>query len=803
MRWVSLFALAPLAGCYVTNEQLAEQILEQQDLDNDGHLDAKFKEGDDCDDNNADIHPDQEEICDGIDNNCDDEIDGADATGATAWYADTDGDGFGDGGAETVSCDAPAGHVSDNTDCDDTVGEVNPEATEVCDSIDNNCDGEVDEDSASDAPTWYADTDGDGFGDAAVAAIACQEPSGHVTDDTDCDDTSSTVNPGETEVCNGVDDDCEGTSDGPDAQDAATWYRDADGDGFGNAVSSQIACSQPTSHVSDNRDCNDGNGSIYPGAPEYCSTTGVDDDCDGLSDESDAVDQSFWYTDSDSDGYGNPTSVQSACTAPTGTVADNTDCDDSTSAVHPGATELCSTVGVDDDCDGTADEGDAPDVSTWYADFDLDSYGDAAQSSTACSAPSGYVADDSDCDDSDPTVNPDAMEALGNNTDSDCDGDNDELDWISVSNQGAGNVKGVRMTSRDDTIYMGWTADSFSSPTTQFNALALRTIDATNPLVAASTDVYASSYQSRAFQDPFDLVAGGSHLYWGQTNTDASANTTGLAIIGIDPAGGTLSEYDWDSIYLTDSTSFTDLQLFAFESGGVGYLQAVTCSLGGPPIFLFGERVDYWNTPSQVSATSNYSSSSLYNRPICSSYYYPDSSTSAGRSYLMLGYDSSVGQPPYAHYFYRSISDPTLDYYGTYNYYTVDNDTVANRGYVASIQVHDYPSGSTLTAWIANDPITNSATNTTSLNSYILQIDTDISSSGKVATCGVSDMGYAYLYVSEPLVDTTDSDTYSLIPSGVSSNGFNECAVAVGDSGGLTIALRAGDNLYLGAAALP
>ena len=350
MRWVSLFALAPLAGCYVTNEQLAEQILEQQDLDNDGHLDAKFKEGDDCDDNNADIHPDQEEICDGIDNNCDDEIDGADATGATAWYADTDGDGFGDGGAETVSCDAPAGHVSDNTDCDDTVGEVNPEATEVCDSIDNNCDGEVDEDSASDAstwyadadgdefgnagdlliscqapdgyiqnntdcddtatgvhpgatevcdsidnncdgevdedsasdaPTWYADTDGDGFGDAAVAAIACQEPSGHVTDDTDCDDTSSTVNPGETEVCNGVDDDCEGTSDGPDAQDAATWYRDADGDGFGNAVSSQIACSQPTSHVSDNRDCNDGNGSIYPGAPEYCSTTGVDDDCEG------------------------------------------------------------------------------------------------------------------------------------------------------------------------------------------------------------------------------------------------------------------------------------------------------------------------------------------------------------------------------------------------------------------------------------------------------------------------------------------------------------------------------------------
>jgi len=383
----------------------------------------------DCDDGQASVHPGANEVCDGLDNDCDGTADGADATDASTWYADRDADGFGDAAASTLSCDQPSGYVQDDTDCDDYDDDINPDADELCDGDDNDCDGDTDEDDATDAGTWYADTDADGYGDDASAATACSPPTGYVAEGGDCDDSDAAVNPGATELCNGYDDDCDGLTDDEDGDVTGTssWYADADGDGFGNAAYSRTACDQPSGYVTDSSDCDDGDASSYPGGSELCD--GADNDCDGDIDEDDAADASTWYADADADGYGDEATASTACSAPTGYVAEGGDCDDSDASANPAAEESCD--GVDNDCDGSVDE-EATDAATWYADADADSYGDAAQSATACSQPSGHVADSSDCDDGDAAVNPVASETC-DGVDNDCDGQTDEDDATDAS----------------------------------------------------------------------------------------------------------------------------------------------------------------------------------------------------------------------------------------------------------------------------------------------------------------------------------------------------------------------------------
>ena len=116
-------------------------------------------------------------------------VDEDDAADAATWYQDSDSDGFGDASLTHAACNEPAGFVSDDTDCDDGDGAVHPDATEVCDAVDNDCDSVVDEDDAADASTWHLDADSDGFGDADYATVACDVPGGgYVLDSSDCDD---------------------------------------------------------------------------------------------------------------------------------------------------------------------------------------------------------------------------------------------------------------------------------------------------------------------------------------------------------------------------------------------------------------------------------------------------------------------------------------------------------------------------------------------------------------------------------------------------------------------------------------
>ena len=129
-------------------------------------------------------------------------VDSSDPVDTAPVEQDQDGDGF-----------------VESEDCDDSNAQVNPDAEEVCDTIDNDCDDRIDDEDdsldLSSALSWYADADGDGYGDASLVVQACLAPEDWVADNTDCDDENADINPGEIEECNWIDDDClNGVDDG-------------------------------------------------------------------------------------------------------------------------------------------------------------------------------------------------------------------------------------------------------------------------------------------------------------------------------------------------------------------------------------------------------------------------------------------------------------------------------------------------------------------------------------------------------------------------------------------------------------
>lgn len=232
----------------------------------------------DCDDVNIEIGPGLDELCDGIDQDCDGNIDEA-AINPAIWYLDVDGDGYGTDVLTFSGCTAIAGYVATADDCDDTAISIHPAAAETCGGTDENCDGETDENTASDAPPWYADLDSDGYGDALSAAVACVVPSGFVADFTDCVDTDAATSPGDFEVCGGADENCDGNTDEVTASDAVDYYTDADLDGFGDLSTLTHGC-LPIGSVTISGDCDDAEGATHPDAAEQCGNT-VDEDCDG------------------------------------------------------------------------------------------------------------------------------------------------------------------------------------------------------------------------------------------------------------------------------------------------------------------------------------------------------------------------------------------------------------------------------------------------------------------------------------------------------------------------------------------
>jgi hypothetical protein len=437
------------------------------------NLDGYVSNSDDCDDNNNGINPTATEVCDGFDNNCDGTID----EGVTyTYYRDFDGDGYGDPNTYEDHCSMPFGFVENSNDCNDNFYEINPNTTwyedldgdgygngnsfaqcdqpgnsflqsqliaiegdcndndntvfpgqnEVCDDIDNNCDGNIDEYVKT---TYYRDADGDGFGDPYTTEEFCNPVGGYVDNTDDCNDSNADINPN------------------------TIWYRDADGDGFSDGNTIQ-QCSQPEGYRFSNvlyqlnGDCNDEDNNINPNASEICD--GIDNNCDGETDEGVLT---MYYYDSDGDGYGDLNSGQYACYPPSGYVENSDDCDDGNleinpstvwykdldgdyysdgtyvtqceqpngyaiansvvtegdcddlnSTIHPENTEICD--GLDNDCDGETDEGL---LTTYYRDADGDGYGDPSNSQNFCSIEAGYVENSDDCEDSNESRNPNTV----------------------------------------------------------------------------------------------------------------------------------------------------------------------------------------------------------------------------------------------------------------------------------------------------------------------------------------------------------------------------------------------------------
>ena len=293
-------------------------------------------------------------------------------------------------------------------------------AAEICDGVDNDCDGATDEAGALGCVTRYADMDDDGHGGDADAACLCEDDAVHtLTVGGDCDDTTPEISPSAVEVCNDIDDDCDGETDEEGAGNCVPHYRDGDLDGYAVPGPSRCLCAPEGEFTAAALgDCNDANGDVSPGTPERCN--GEDEDCDGLIDEAGASDCTNYYRDGDDDGYGQDDDVHCLC-APAApyTMLTGGDCNDALGAVHPGVPEVCNSF--DDDCDGQTDE-DAGDCRVFFRDEDDDGFGVTGDSQCLClPAPPYRAVAGGDCDDSADAVSPVAAERC-NDVDDDCDG---------------------------------------------------------------------------------------------------------------------------------------------------------------------------------------------------------------------------------------------------------------------------------------------------------------------------------------------------------------------------------------------
>ena len=195
----------------------------------------------DCSDEEGNIYPRAREVADGSDNNCNGKVD--EGFVDINFYLDSDRDGFGDPVFSLLQSYSPEGYVRNDLDCDDSTALAHPEAKEIADNMDNNCDGLIDEGGT----TYFRDIDGDGFGTNAETIESLEPVDGFVSHDGDCDDNNDNISPAAQELFDAADNDCDGSID--EGFTTREYYRDIDHDGFGDESDTVVDVETPAGYA--------------------------------------------------------------------------------------------------------------------------------------------------------------------------------------------------------------------------------------------------------------------------------------------------------------------------------------------------------------------------------------------------------------------------------------------------------------------------------------------------------------------------------------------------------------------------
>ncbi len=380
-----------------------------------------------------------QEVCNGWDDNCSGTTDEENSSGCSAYYMDFDSDTWGDTADMKCLCDA-TGHYTATRggDCNDGNLDINPGKAEECNGVDDNCSGATDEEGTPGCRHYYYDLDRDSYGTTATPKCLCVASYPWSALRTgDCNDSEAGINPGMAETCNTKDDNCDTVTDPIDSLNCTPFFYDNDGDNYGStSVASKCQCGPnyiTKFKVQAGGDCNDSVSTIGPAAREKCD--GIDNNCDGDTDENGAQNCVPRYADRDGDGFGTGTS-QCSCTevAPyTAEVAG--DCNDNEFYVNPDADEICNDT-IDNDCNSKTDEENGVGCEPWYYDGDRDGFGNITRVKCLCAASAVTRYDavaGSDCNDALPSVSPGMREACGNGVDDNCNAATDEENGLDCS----------------------------------------------------------------------------------------------------------------------------------------------------------------------------------------------------------------------------------------------------------------------------------------------------------------------------------------------------------------------------------
>lgn len=310
-------------------------------------------------------------------------------------------------------------------DCEPYNPLISKFATEKCNSIDDNCNGQTDELGAIGCTTYYYDNDNDTYGSADFRCLCAASGKYKAVRGGDCDDSNPARSPGVQEVCNnGIDDNCNGSENDENAVSCVNYYFDGDTDNWGTSTFKCLCTGSADYRAKFTGDCDDNNPGINPGQKEICYDN-KDNDCSGSQNDIQALGCKNFYYDADNDTYGTLDTL-CLCVAMDVYRADKTnDCDDDDVAVHPNRTEICNN-GKDDNCDGVQNTVNADGCISYFFDGDGDTYGAPGTDACLCGPDTTHTATiGGDCKDSNDKVNPGAIESC-NNIDDNCSGATDE-----------------------------------------------------------------------------------------------------------------------------------------------------------------------------------------------------------------------------------------------------------------------------------------------------------------------------------------------------------------------------------------